>query len=326
MAKRRFHWNPVNDCVTHETDGTGNTLVAYTHEPGQFGPLISETRGGTTSTHHYDAIGSTTMLTNDVGGVTDAFTYDAWGHQVVRAGTTPTCYSWIGRWGYQDDFARSGAYYIRARSYQPTIARWTSVDPRPEIMKSTVYGYSYNMPFVVIDPTGFQGITPCQQDCKTWAQGKQGLSVTVTVNKKQKTCPVNVKCDANCNPAGASLPDANDTITICMNSAMYLTVEMEIIFAHEMQHAKDFCVVPKPRLDKCDVCMRFEKKAHVINCGMVFQAGSQKFNACVACGVWVSCRLSKACTGKDDKPRPDGCTSWAALGLTMPGIDFPFPP
>ena len=58
MATRCFHWSSVNDCVMHETDGAGNTLVTYTHEPSQYGPLLSENRGGTESYHHYDALGS----------------------------------------------------------------------------------------------------------------------------------------------------------------------------------------------------------------------------------------------------------------------------
>lgn len=34
MATRCFHWDVVDDCVLHETDGGGNTLVAYTRESG----------------------------------------------------------------------------------------------------------------------------------------------------------------------------------------------------------------------------------------------------------------------------------------------------
>ena len=97
MGIRRFHWDEVDDCVMHETDGAGNTLVTYTHEPGAFGPLLSQNRGGVESYHHYDALGSTTMLTDDTGAVTDTFHYDAWGLPIARTGTTPTPYTWVGR-------------------------------------------------------------------------------------------------------------------------------------------------------------------------------------------------------------------------------------
>lgn len=39
MAKRLFYWSSILDCVMHETDGDDNTLVTYTREPGQYGPL-----------------------------------------------------------------------------------------------------------------------------------------------------------------------------------------------------------------------------------------------------------------------------------------------
>ena len=152
MAKRRFHW-AIDDCVMHETDETGATTVTYTNEPGPFGPLISENRGGTTSYHHYDALGSTIALTNDAGTVTDTFFFDAWGSKKPwRTGTTPTPYTWCGRWGYQDDTATTGQYYVRARSYGPTIARWTSVDPA--FSTSNLFTYASLSPTSHTDPSG----------------------------------------------------------------------------------------------------------------------------------------------------------------------------
>ena len=52
MAIRNFQWSSVLDCVMTETDGSGNTLVTYTHEPTTYGPLLSENRGGAESYHH----------------------------------------------------------------------------------------------------------------------------------------------------------------------------------------------------------------------------------------------------------------------------------
>jgi len=97
MPITEYIWDDVNDCVLEECDETGVTQVTYTHEPGPFGPLLSETRGGVESYHHYDALGSTTMLTDDTGAVTDTFHYDAWGLPIARTGTTPTPYTWVGR-------------------------------------------------------------------------------------------------------------------------------------------------------------------------------------------------------------------------------------
>jgi len=154
-----YHWSSVFDCVMHETDLNGTTIATYTHEPGQFGPLISETRDSgraglsldgwselsvddradlptsnpTEYCHHYDALGSTTMLTDATGAVTDTFQYDAWGNSFTRTGTTATPYQWIGRWGGQLDTI-TGSFYNRTGTYQPTVARWTSVRPRSTVL------------------------------------------------------------------------------------------------------------------------------------------------------------------------------------------------
>ena len=128
MSVKRYIWDDVNDRVLQETDENGNVLVTYTYEPGPGGKLISEERSGTTYTHHDDGLGNTQFLTDDSGNVTDTFTYDAWGNEVARTGITPTPYRWGSRWGYQYDDS-TGGYYIRARNYQPTVARWMSVDP-----------------------------------------------------------------------------------------------------------------------------------------------------------------------------------------------------
>ena len=158
MGKRYFHWDVVDDCVMHETDEHGDTIVEYTREPGEFGPLLSENRGGTESYHHYDALGSTTFLTDAAGNVTDTFAYDAWGNQVSRTGTTPTPYTWVGRWGYQDDTATTGGYYVRARTYQPTVARWMSEDPIEMLYILYPFLYTVNAPPKYIDPSGMDFI------------------------------------------------------------------------------------------------------------------------------------------------------------------------
>lgn len=162
MTVRQFHWDPIDDCVLSETDGSGNTLVTYTREPGAFGPLLSEDRAGDVRHHHYDALGSTTLLTDDTGAVTDTFQYDAWGNELDHAGTTDTPYRWIGRFGYQHDTV-VGSYHVRFRDYQPTIARWNSKDPvRSDLNR---YRYVNNAAVANSDPSGLLPTLPsgCEQ-------------------------------------------------------------------------------------------------------------------------------------------------------------------
>jgi len=161
MGTRNFHWDPIDDCVVQETDQTGSTLVTYTREPRQAGPLMSEERGGTEYYHHYDALGSTTIMTDDTGAVTDSFSYDPWGTVIARAGSTATPYQWAGQLGYQRD-SSTGSYYIRARAFMPAIARWTSVDPLGSQQLFRVHASDYiyvgNAPADHFDPSGLLGI------------------------------------------------------------------------------------------------------------------------------------------------------------------------
>jgi RHS repeat-associated protein len=161
MVTTYYHWHPTDDCVTYETDGAGATTVTYNHEPGQFGLLLSETRGTTTYTHHYDALGSTTALTDDAGNVTDTYLYDAWGLVVRRTGTLPTPYQWVGRQGYLFDLSTE-RYYIRARVFSPTIARWTSMDPLASPPRTMRQIYAIN-PLTFVDPSGLMSVIILKQ-------------------------------------------------------------------------------------------------------------------------------------------------------------------
>jgi RHS repeat-associated protein len=154
MGTRNFHWDPIDDCVMSETDQSGNAIATYTHEPGDYGPLLSENRSGTESYHHFDALGSTTMLTNDAGTITDTFAYNAWGTTIARTGTTSTSFQWLGQWGYYLD-SPTNTYYIRARVYHTVIARWESVDPARFISdRSEPYSYSISNPLLFHDASG----------------------------------------------------------------------------------------------------------------------------------------------------------------------------
>jgi RHS repeat-associated protein len=128
MALKRFVWDRTTDAYLMEKDGAGNTTAVYTQQPVPYGRLISQRRGGVTSYHHYDALGSTRALTNAAQTVTDTNLYDAWGVNVASTGSTANPFKWLGAVGYYFD-AVLGDYYVRARNYSPRLGRWTSADP-----------------------------------------------------------------------------------------------------------------------------------------------------------------------------------------------------
>ena len=128
MAVTHYLWDTESDNVLTEFDDSFDTTAVYTNEPTQFGDLVSQHRDTATSWYHSDGLGSTRELTDNTETVTDTNIYDAWGNDLESTGTTEYSYRWVGAKGYYYD-TELGSYYVRARTYKPTIARWTAHDP-----------------------------------------------------------------------------------------------------------------------------------------------------------------------------------------------------
>jgi RHS repeat-associated protein len=153
MGTTTFVWDPVFDCVTHELDENNAVKAVYNNEPQQYGGVLSQRRGTTTSTYHADALGSTRFLTDSSGNVTDTYLNDAWGNSVASTGTTVNPFKWVGKYGYYTDDS-TGQLYVRARMYQPTLARWRSVDPAGYVEDLNAFQYSQSNPVLTIDASG----------------------------------------------------------------------------------------------------------------------------------------------------------------------------
>jgi RHS repeat-associated protein len=159
VTTTKYVWDPVFDCVTHELDENNAVKAVYHNEPQQYGGVLSQRRGNTSHYHHHDAMGSTRFLTDSSGTVTDTYLNDAWGNSVASTGTTVNPFRWVGKYGYYTDNS-TGQIYIRARMYQPTVARWASIDPL--ILQSQAnadqqqngYMHSVNTVTMLTDPSG----------------------------------------------------------------------------------------------------------------------------------------------------------------------------
>ena len=161
MARTYFFWDPLSDNILQERDETAAVMAEYTTEPGLYGNLIGQNRGGVESQYHFDALGSTLALTDDNQQVTDTNAYSAFGEVTEHAGSTDNPFQYIGQKGYYRD-EKTGDNYIRARHFRPTIARWLSTDPLSWGDGSDDYRYPNN-PVSDIDPTGNIVLTPVVQ-------------------------------------------------------------------------------------------------------------------------------------------------------------------
>jgi len=116
--------------------------------------LISQNRAGAHTYYHYDAQGSTRMLTNAAETVTDTYIYDAFGSLIDQAGATANTYLYTAE---QYD-ANVGFYYLRARYYDQGVGRFTSQDAWQgnifEPASLHKYLYANCNPVMFVDPSG----------------------------------------------------------------------------------------------------------------------------------------------------------------------------
>jgi RHS repeat-associated protein len=138
----------------------GGATTVYTQEPTPFGGLISQQRAGQASFFHFDAVGSTQLLTDSSGDVTDSYCNTAFGEPVDTGAENPTVnpFLFVGQLGYYLD-PDTGDYYVRARNYSPDFARWLSQDPMGfDAGDSNLFRYVGNSvgnsPVNGVDPSG----------------------------------------------------------------------------------------------------------------------------------------------------------------------------
>jgi RHS repeat-associated protein len=135
-------------------NGGAATLTAvYTHGLD----LIAQRRSGSVRYFSYDGHGSTRLLTDASGAVTDTYLYDAYGTLLASTGSTPNNYLYCGE-QFDPDL---GMYYLRARFYQPQTGRFWTMDSwegtQTDPLSLHKYLYAHNNPVMMVDPSGHDG-------------------------------------------------------------------------------------------------------------------------------------------------------------------------
>ena len=157
---RNLLWDLENLLV--ETDSGNGTVARYTLAPQLYGELVSQRRAGATSFHHFDALGSTSYLTDASQNPLVAYLYRAFGQQTILSGSSANPFTWVGRIGYyrQPDCQD---YWVRARVLDPEAGRWFSREAvamrilaafAGNWVSAHPYSYAGNNPTNMIDPSG----------------------------------------------------------------------------------------------------------------------------------------------------------------------------
>jgi RHS repeat-associated protein len=277
QSTSKFLWD-VNNYLA-ETDTDDDIQAVYTNEPQPYGNLISQYRKGPTlwlpSYYHYDALGSTRVLTNDAGVVTDTHVYDAWGNELAVSGSTVNPFRWVGRVGYYWDEG-TGTFYIRARVYQPVTGRWTSQDPlwalAHPVLDVRLYEYASDRPLVRSDPSGLRDLdvpgTPstgghvvliacrplmsCQETVDQLL--KEDLKILPRTPKPEcanliQQCNPRIRCAAQCggpkdNPWEGQTWEDGERVNVCIREDLE---DPRLILAHELVHVCQHILASKSR-------------------------------------------------------------------------------
>ncbi len=137
-----------------------------------------------------DALGSTTLVTQDDGAVVEKRSYDAFGKRRNPNWSAVDVYGQIagaqldqGYTSHVEDF-ESDTVHMRGRTYDPKLARFTSADPVIDGVNATQrwnrYAYVSNNPLKYTDPSGFTYIAdPPQAPQQNETTGTPQQVVTV---------------------------------------------------------------------------------------------------------------------------------------------------
>ena len=140
---------PYAQVLEEYVDGELIVRYVYGHD------LISQQRSGEQSVYQVDGLGSTRVITDEVGEVTDTYNYEAFGSLINSTGETENKYLFAG-----EQFDESlDQYYLRARFYEPENGRFTRRDTYEGRISEPItlhkYLYANANPVNYKDPTGF---------------------------------------------------------------------------------------------------------------------------------------------------------------------------
>ena len=157
----RFFYNHALDLtpiVAERNENTSQIQRYYVWTPGgRLLYLIDAANGNAVRFFHFDRVGSTLAMTAANSSVTDTYCYSPYGVLLGRTGTNPQPFTYIGEFGVRSE-AAANLYQMRARYYDPALARFISCDPAapdPGNPRSLdPYSYAWDDPVRFIDRTG----------------------------------------------------------------------------------------------------------------------------------------------------------------------------
>ena len=161
------------EVITEEDEAGAHIRYIRGHE------LLASDSERARTYYHYacDEMGSITDITDTNGTVLNHYAYDAFGNRTVEEETVEN------RFGFAGEMldAVTGQYYLRARFYNPVIARFLSEDTYYGDGLN-LYAYCHNNPVGYVDPSGHEGLI-CS---KKYGELKKKEAEGGTLSEKEK--------------------------------------------------------------------------------------------------------------------------------------------
>jgi len=116
------------------------------------GKLLSMRTGTGSYYYLFDGLGSVAALTDNAGNVVATYNYEPFGKLSSTTGTIANPYRWLGGLGVYHDTS-TGLYKMGTRYYDPSLGRFTQVDPIAG-GSANAYDYARQDPINNVDPSG----------------------------------------------------------------------------------------------------------------------------------------------------------------------------
>ena len=139
------------DNLVAELDGSGNLLREYSYYPGIDRPhAMRQQSNGAVYYYTTQEAGHVSALVNTTNSVVNSYELDPFGNSVSSSETLTQPF----RFGGREYDSETGLYYLRARYYDPQLARFLSEDPIGLGGGINVYTYTGGDPVNSRDPDG----------------------------------------------------------------------------------------------------------------------------------------------------------------------------
>jgi len=135
-------------------DDAGSLVARYVHGLG----AVSRIDASGPAFYAFDGVGNTREVTDADASVVNSYDYDPFGVVLSRDVALSNPFEFEGRFGVVA--TAPGMTHMRARAYDASIGRFTSLDPHVLLGGFNRYTYCWNSPLKFVDPTGTQTADP----------------------------------------------------------------------------------------------------------------------------------------------------------------------